>query len=86
VKQKCVAVTGILVDASSGRSADGVRHEKDGDMHGWLKLDAPYVSLLNAGNWSHQSGNLVFEIVCYFPVRQADAVTDHTSPWPNSPS
>jgi hypothetical protein len=50
-----------------------VRHEPDGDTHGWLKLDPQYESLLNAGNRSDEGGNLVFEIVCYFRVTQADA-------------
>lgn len=39
VQQKCVAVTGTIVDATNGKKADGVRHEADGDTHGWLNLD-----------------------------------------------
>jgi hypothetical protein len=73
VKQKCVAVTGTLVDATNGKRADGVRHEADGDTHGWLDLDPQFKSMLNAGNMSDEGGNMVFEIVCMFRVSQADA-------------
>lgn len=73
VKQQCIAVTGTIVDATKGKKPDGVRHEGDGDTHGWLKLDSQYENLLNAGNISDEGGNLVFEIVCRFAVTQADA-------------
>ena len=73
VKQKCIAVTGTIVDASHGQHPDGVRHEADGDTHGWIDLDPQFKSLLNAGNVSDEGGNLVFEIVCKFRVTQADA-------------
>ncbi len=73
VKQSCIAVTGTIVDATAGRQADGVRHEKDGDTHGWLKPDPQFENLLNAGNKSAEGGNLVFEIVCRYPVTQQDA-------------
>jgi hypothetical protein len=76
VKQDCIAVTGIIVDATATQSthhADGVRHEKDGDTHGWLKVDSGFENLLNAGNKSDEGGNLVFEIICRFPVSQPDA-------------
>lgn len=73
VKQKCIAVTGTIVDASNGKWPDGVRHEADGDTHGWLNLDPEFKNLLNAGNLSNEGGNLVFEIVCEFRVTQADA-------------
>jgi hypothetical protein len=71
VKQECIEVTGTIVDATANQSkhqADGTRHEKDGDTHGWLKLDAGFENLLNAGNMSDESGNLVFEIVCKYPI------------------
>lgn len=74
VKQKCIAVTGTIVDATNGKHSDGVRHEADGDTHGWLQVDSQFSNLLNAGNTSSEGGNLVFEIVCKFPVTQADAV------------
>jgi hypothetical protein len=51
-----------------------VRHEADGDTHGWLKVDSQFENLLNAGNKNAEGGNLVFEIVCKYPVTQADAV------------
>jgi uncharacterized protein YraI len=74
VKQQCISVTGTIVDATIGKKPDGVRHEADGDTHGWLNVDPPFKNLLNAGNMSDESGNLVFEIVCKFHVTQADAV------------
>jgi Bacterial SH3 domain len=74
VKQSCIEVTGTIVDATNGKQSDGVRHEADGDTHGWLKPDPQFENLLNAGNKSAEGGNLVFEIVCIFPVKQADAV------------
>jgi Bacterial SH3 domain len=73
VKQQCVSVLGTIVDATAGKKSDGVRHETDGDTHGWLKVDAEFENLLNAGNMSDEGGNLVFEIVCRFPVSQQDA-------------
>jgi hypothetical protein len=69
-----VSVTGTIVDASGGSKPDGVRHEKDGDTHGWLKVDPEFQNLLNAGNTSYEGGNLVFEIVCRFRVTQQDAI------------
>ena len=50
-----------------------MKHEPDGDTHGWLKVDPGFENLLNAGNISNEGGNLVFEIVCEFPVTQQDA-------------
>ena len=88
VKQDCLTVTGTIVDATATQAthrADGARHEKDGDTHGWLRVDAPYAALINAGNTSDEGGNLVFEIVCHYSVTQPDAVgscagfTDHTT-------
>jgi uncharacterized protein YgiM (DUF1202 family) len=73
VKEKCVTVTGTIVDATAGKKSDGVRHEADGDTHGWLKVDPEFETLLNVGNQSAEGGNLVFEIVCEFRVTQADA-------------
>ncbi len=74
VKQECITVTGVIVDATANRQPDGVRHEADGDTHGWLKVDSQFVSLLNAGNTSDEGGNLVFELVCHFRVIQLDAL------------
>lgn len=76
VKQDCVSVTGTIVDATATRkhpSKDGVRHEGDGDTHGWLRVDPEFVSLLNDGNRSNEGGNLVFEVICQFRVTQKDA-------------
>jgi hypothetical protein len=84
VKQPCIAVTGTIVDATNGAKPDGVRHEADGDTHGWLRVDPQFANLLNPGNMSNEGGNLVFEIVCKFvPLSQADAkpaCTGYTSP------
>jgi hypothetical protein len=73
VIEQCIAVTGTIGDATAGKRADGVRREGDGDTHGWLKVDPGFENLLNAGNMSDEGGNLVFEIVCKFPVTQPDA-------------
>ena len=74
VKQQCITVTGTIVDATSGKKPDGVRHEADADTHGWLKLDPQFEDLLNQGNMTNEGGNLVFEIVCKFvPPTQEDA-------------
>jgi hypothetical protein len=83
VKQKCVAVTGTIMDATNGQHSDGVRHEADGDTHGWLKVDSEFKNLLNAGNLSDEGGNLVFEIVCMFKVTQADAIASCPSSFHN---
>ena len=72
----CVTVMGTVVDAKAPLAhhrADGVRKERDGDTHGWLKVDAPFSTLINDGNTSDQEGNLVFELVCHFNVTQPDA-------------
>lgn len=74
VIQKCVAMTGTIVDATAGKRRDGLRHEADGDTHGWLKPDPGFETLLLPGNKRSEGGNLVFEAVCQFPVKQQDAV------------
>jgi hypothetical protein len=76
VKQDCVVVTGTIMDATANersKRSDGVRHEPDGDSHGWLQLDKGFENLLNAGNLSDEGGNLVFEIICRYPVSQSEA-------------
>lgn len=73
VMNECVTVTGMIVDATNGHTGDGVRHEADGDTHGWLRPDPQFTNLLNNGNMTAQNGNLVFEIVCHYHVTQADA-------------
>jgi hypothetical protein len=72
----CLTVTGVIVDATAPTAhprKDGVRKEPDGDTHGWLKVDSPFASLLDAGNMSDEGGNLVFEIVCNWKPSQLDA-------------
>jgi len=74
MEQPCLAVAGTILDATNGHEPDGVRHEADGDTHGWLKLAPQFQDLLNAGNMNNEGGNLVFEIVCKFvPPTQTDA-------------
>lgn len=76
VKQECISVTGTIVDATAPQTKkqlDGTRHEADGDTHGWLTVDPGFENLLNTGNMNDEDGNLVFEIICRFPVRQTDA-------------
>jgi hypothetical protein len=75
VYSRCLQVTGTIVDATHGTRHDGVRREKDGDTHGWLRLDPEFKALLNSGNRTHEGGNLVFEIVCYWKPTQADAIS-----------
>ncbi len=60
----CTRVTGT-VEASS--------LESDGDVHINVRLDAPYVGLLNEGN-QFEDGDLVVEPVCQIPPPQADAI------------
>ena len=83
VKQQCIAVTGVIIDATNGQHSDGVRHEADGDTHGWLNVDSQFKDLLNAGNLSDEGGNLVFEVVCMFKVTQADAIASCPSSFHN---
>jgi len=88
VKQDCVTVTGVIVDATAGQShhhSDGMRHEPDGDTHVWLRVDSQFADMINAGNTSDEGGNLVFELVCHYTVTQTDAkpacagFADHTT-------
>jgi hypothetical protein len=74
VKDKCIAVTGTIVDATNGRDKDGLRREPTGNARGWLKLDTKFQDLLNEENLGREDGNLVFQIVCErFPMTQSDA-------------
>jgi len=74
IHDACISVTGTIVDATHGKRKDGLRHEGDGDTHGWLKLDPLFKNLLNAGNKSDEGGNLVFEVICKYRVTQKDAI------------
>ena len=73
VKNDCVTITGTIIDNTAGRQKDDVRHEADGDTHGWLQVDPSFAGLINPGNTSDEGGNLVFEIVCHYSVTQTDA-------------
>jgi len=62
------------VDATANQPthhADGMRHEADGDTHGWLELDPQFTKLSNAGNSSNEGGNMVFEVVCKYRINAA---------------
>ena len=83
VYSKCITVTGTIVDATAGKRKDGVRKEADGDTHGWLKVDPAFKALLNSGNMSNEGGNLVYEIVCFWPPSQADAISACPSSYAN---
>jgi hypothetical protein len=65
VKQQCVAVTGTIVDATKNKEPDGVRHEPDGDTHGWLDLDRRWqvLSRLEACCASPRGGALRLDLV-----------------------
>jgi hypothetical protein len=87
VRNDCVTVTGTIVDATEKQAhppTDHVRHERDGDTHGWFKVDPQFANLINDGNKAQEDGNLVFELVCHYTVSQADAkpacqgFADHT--------
>lgn len=47
--------------------------ESDGDVHINVRLDAPYVGLLNGGN-VFEDGDLIVEPVCQIAPPQADAI------------
>jgi hypothetical protein len=85
VKDNCMTVTGVIVDATAKRFPDGVVHAADGDAHGWLKVDPPFAHLVDSGDVSYQGGNLVFEVICHFATAQASAkpacagFNDHTT-------
>ena len=75
ILRDCTTVTGVIVDVTSGpRTPDGHTHAADGDADGWLKLDPPFASLLDRGNAALKSGNLVFEVVCRYPVSDRSAI------------
>ncbi len=65
VLNSCQTVTGTV---------EKVIQEADGDTHVRLQLDSSYENLLNTYNYNDQYGTLVLEIVCAYPVTQADAV------------
>ena len=53
VKQDCVTVTGVIVDATAGQAhheADGVRHEPDGDTH--VAISGTFVQEKNHKKWN----------------------------------
>jgi hypothetical protein len=54
VKQKCIQVTGTIVDATNGKRRDGVRQEADGDTHGWLEFDPQFTNLLKRGQYERR--------------------------------
>src|SRR5207244_6938808 len=76
VKQDCVTVTGVIVDATAGQAhhqADGMRHEPDGDTHGWLQVDPQFANMINAGNTSDECGRRVLERLSTDAATQREA-------------
>ncbi len=65
VLNSCQSVSGIV---------ENVIQEADGDVHIRLQVDQGYQNLLNQANYDYQYGTLVLEVVCVYPVTQADAV------------
>ena len=65
LQKRCVTVTGVIVNT---------RREPDGDLHLRLKLDSQFVSMLNDGNTSNQSRDLVVEPICDHTGTQTDAI------------
>ena len=65
VKNDCVIITGTIIDNTSGRKADSVRHEAEVIRTAGCRLIPQFASLINPGKTSDEGGNLVFEIVCH---------------------
>src|SRR5207249_3250551 len=63
----------IIVGQNVIQAANDARAEADGDVRLYVRLDDPYVGLLNAGNLQ-EGGNLIVEPVCRFPPVQAEAI------------
>ncbi len=61
----CQGVSGIV---------EKIIQEADGDVHIRLQVDQGFENLLNQANYDYQYGTLVLEVVCVYPVTQADAV------------
>jgi hypothetical protein len=66
VLNACQSVSGIV---------ENVIQEADGDAHIRLLVDQGYENLLNQANYDSQYGTLVLEVICVYPVTQADAVS-----------
>ncbi len=65
VLNSCQSVSGIV---------EKIIQEADGDVHIRLQVDQGFENLLNQANYDYQYGTLVLEVVCVYPVTQADAV------------
>jgi hypothetical protein len=58
-----------------------IKHEKDGDLHINIKLDAAYAgkNFTNKFNNTKQHGCLVIEIICVYKPVQSDAIAPCTN-------
>ena len=66
VVSPCKSVIGVI---------ESKRVEKDGDYHIRVKLDPPFLNLINSANIKNQFGDLVVEPICVNPVTQVDAIS-----------
>src|ERR1051325_1490884 len=66
VVDNCKSVTGVI---------ESKRVEKDGDFHIRVKLDPPFLNMINSANIQNQFGDLVVEPICVNKVTQADAIS-----------
>jgi len=64
VWKRCTSVTGVI---------KAMKKEADGDFHIQMKIDAGQRGFINQRNIDAQKGCLVLEIICFNPVKQADA-------------
>lgn len=81
-KQKLSSTDGLSRE-NHERAGRGLDHQPRADLphydllwdsHPWMAQGGlPIPKSLNAGNNSNEGGNLVFEIICKYPVTQADA-------------
>src|SRR5258708_7181310 len=65
VIDNCKTVTGII---------EVIRHEADGDQHILVKLDKPFLSMVNQVNIDKQKGDLVIEPICFSTPTQQDTL------------
>ena len=64
VHNPCMTVSGTIYSLTN---------EADGDIHIRLTVDSPFISLLNAANYSGEDGKLICEPVCATTCTQPDA-------------
>lgn len=65
INKTCTSISGIFM---------GFKNESDGDIHGLLKVDKKYQSLISPSNVKYQKGYLIFEIICDHQITQRTAM------------